>query len=1829
MAKVPDLSMYGAEFAMTSVDGATRVLIRPTQSRWRKDLDTRLRARGWFKWSPAHAGFVATRSIMFGDLRALFPNVGLIDGVAATIQGAKNPPTADGDSATETPERESALSEPDNPTTELDALSTPTVTPANPDTLPIGVKSILGWAIGQLNEAQAALAGVERARGRGHILALEWEDQRERIQKARDKLGEVRELGRKNGEIASVEAYIESLGGEPDLDRYRVTPDASTPRDESGPSPRPVTPQVPTAGQLASFIAVAADSVGALRRMDVERVLREAPAIFRDALAGHIKESRADLVGEVDDVMAEFRAPAPATDVPAQPAQAPGEAPEMPAANLLTAAATVRAEAKGVQPGLAKTFNTLADAIESRNVAALNNILGSMDNKRSRELFVRATGVTLPRTVGGTREAINAWLTGQPGDVVLQFGQAMRDAGLELPGLDVRKWSKDLGSGREVHARLLLGDSQVQVDRFEGGKVVESWDGPMGAEVTRKVREFLGSITTTGTRRSPQFELYAAALRKHQGSLGMFEQVYMDPRLEDGEDRLLLALAEQHGDRFDEIHARIGIEEGRAALKAMPLDARMRLVLGFGEGDRVRFTSTVFSDSPPLEGVAVNIDPTSGSAWRVRIRSDVDAPQGGGKLEWLTYSNAGTFDRVDVDLSPVRQFERLRADSRGLGGAIESACRAFGPVGELSGIFWQRWAAAPGLVEAVRDGSGQEVVDLMADSLLREPWEQRLPATMAAIREAQLSDTASMAVPVPLLDLKDRNAVIRAQVPGSRGQGAAYLHLLAVKEKFDRAFGEADVFAHSEEQRILDVERAVGESDRVSAARNALYAMRQAMSERNAALEAAVENARLLAEPEAHWWGLDVDVLSRAPSARATAGNGWTKSTWRDGDVYTNGHIVDLKGAPHLKGWEKHPWQKSPVKAEDISRVVPSDSPRMATPIGYYAAGGNPAAGIYPVVYFEVPGSDEVFGVADRYYRYMRSRHGAKTTFGWHGEGKPLTVWTSPAGELVGVVQQVSIREPMSAANIRAMVASADALRARLAHAPAGPSLDRAVPEVATPAAEVPPAEPAVVVQAPEQAPAPAPAPLEEKPGDAPAEESAPASGSEAATDIDDLASVRGRKRSDILGDFGQRIGGARKDLYMREGINLAEWTGLEETERAKFAEKPYVWPPVDRATMVANGADPLVAYAVEVLQRSIPLRPATLVTSWESGRRRKDWRPSAEPGAMERYVRVVGNLREAIKSVRSQEDLVAAVQSIPKWDWDWLSRCGNANRKRFGLVENAFRFSCDGSYFIRALTREMEREERLARLRQEEKAARAAAAGTGQSSEEREELEKVVHANITHALNKNANGKSPYAYWISRDDRLTVDLAPSWGPHSAAPVATMAVKFLRAVRSRSVEIEQCPFNGTILAEDAERYLRTAAESLCSGLGGDAGAKKDRAIIEADESVARNLVGCVRTGPAWRDGNITPERFMETFAFRAGEFGNWVNGAERQGALNAAFDGLMDMASVFGLQPKQLGLNGTMAIAFGARGRGGRAAAHYECGRRVINLTRTQGAGSLAHEMGHAIDHFVREALYRPETSALDPFATSHMTKLIDESRKALCLDFGTSPTTALIRTCVATRLWWTEADSVEQLDADCVKALDKARTHPLWEFYARALDRVLPGGERILERPSEARQAILEAVARQGAGAWNWGPLAMYARGLQAIGAAMDPWMTKQGSNFTAARHHSVRTSTYLEDAGWLDQGRKTYYTQPTELFARAVERVVALRLQEKGWRSDYLVEPYSDRTMLVAGRSVSRFPEGAELYRIADVMQAEVPLALQYAEEATRPQAADEDVPPMAACG
>lgn len=157
-------------------------------------------------------------------------------------------------------------------------------------------------------------------------------------------------------------------------------------------------------------------------------------------------------------------------------------------------------------------------------------------------------------------------------------------------------------------------------------------------------------------------------------------------------------------------------------------------------------------------------------------------------------------------------------------------------------------------------------------------------------------------------------------------------------------------------------------------------------------------------------------------------------------------------------------------------------------------------------------------------------------------------------------------------------------------------------------------------------------------------------------------------------------------------------------------------------------------------------------------------------------------------------------------------------------------------------------------------------------------------------------------------------------------------------------------------AKEAHDFIQSNPKDLMAAW--DAVKERDN-VKETDVRRAENRP---RTGADHRQGkDATDAMFMDAFGFRGVEFGKWVaqgeNAKERQGMLNAAYDALLDLANLTGIPPKAISLNGSLGLAFGSRGSGW-ASAHFEPGNLVINLTKTRGAGSLAHEWFHALDNY-------------------------------------------------------------------------------------------------------------------------------------------------------------------------------------------------------------------------------------------------------------------------------
>ncbi len=320
--------------------------------------------------------------------------------------------------------------------------------------------------------------------------------------------------------------------------------------------------------------------------------------------------------------------------------------------------------------------------------------------------------------------------------------------------------------------------------------------------------------------------------------------------------------------------------------------------------------------------------------------------------------------------------------------------------------------------------------------------------------------------------------------------------------------------------------------------------------------------------------------------------------------------------------------------------------------------------------------------------------------------------------------------------------------------------------------------------------------------------------------------------------------------------------------------------------------------------------------------------------------------------------------------------------------------------------------------------------------------------------------------------------------------------------------------------------------------------------------------------------NVSSDELKEAFGFRGVNFGKWVPQDERQKHLNHAHDSFSDLAELLGVPPKALSLNGMLGIAFGAQGSGGGTAAHFVPGVNEINLTRTSGVGSLSHEWAHAMDHYfgVQAGLERDADPFVSELASRHERRwpagaeIRPEIREAF-VSLNKS-----LKERIETPAE-TDARKRDQV-ARARKGLDSfIERHGLdGKISAEVMAQLRAGvaGENV-KLDNSSRKRYPETV---GAIVKNVGEEAGFGKDdIQSLDAVVGMVkMTLDSLKTDAGSGRAIHTQFYkalqgIQNDSKKKQNGKDYWTQPTEMFARAFEAYAFDKLLQSESRNDYLV--------------------------------------------------------------
>lgn len=340
-----------------------------------------------------------------------------------------------------------------------------------------------------------------------------------------------------------------------------------------------------------------------------------------------------------------------------------------------------------------------------------------------------------------------------------------------------------------------------------------------------------------------------------------------------------------------------------------------------------------------------------------------------------------------------------------------------------------------------------------------------------------------------------------------------------------------------------------------------------------------------------------------------------------------------------------------------------------------------------------------------------------------------------------------------------------------------------------------------------------------------------------------------------------------------------------------------------------------------------------------------------------------------------------------------------------------------------------------------------------------------------------------------------------------------------------------------------------------------------------------------------------PEDMVKEFGLRGVEFGHWVNDSSGLYHLKRCSEAFDDLADIIGIDKKDISLNGRLAIAFGARGKGG-ALAHYEPDRKVINMTKHGGAGSLAHEWGHALDNI----LYQYSHGGTESLGLASEAPM-GEGDPKLSLLYENLMTT--IRKPVPG-----EKGGVKKLTVDTEKTqfgsyLPKRREmvkeKGLVETLQHYTDEINQKYDRMMESVKENRRGFYKTPADINK------QVAKYERERTRMlnqlphEIAFDHYRVT-GEHVKGDFEIPTGNSEYYQRMQEMDGKGKAYFAKGAEMFARVFESYVQEKLDKKKRYNNYLV--HSTREKDVTG-SNAPFPKGKErtaIFKALDDLLAHV---------------------------
>lgn len=400
--------------------------------------------------------------------------------------------------------------------------------------------------------------------------------------------------------------------------------------------------------------------------------------------------------------------------------------------------------------------------------------------------------------------------------------------------------------------------------------------------------------------------------------------------------------------------------------------------------------------------------------------------------------------------------------------------------------------------------------------------------------------------------------------------------------------------------------------------------------------------------------------------------------------------------------------------------------------------------------------------------------------------------------------------------------------------------------------------------------------------------------------------------------DFGEKIGGARKDLYrLDRELRVDDITDWSDIDRDKYITKKEVFPRPDYDKLYAEGMDREVLFFIKRIRDALPSKPEPHLPYNVSAEEKRALLHSEQ----EKYIRSVGEIYTKAMELKTFRQCEAFCDQLR--ENENISAKYIHNRKFIKAAD------LDNNYSISLFHRDLVKKQFLYSDSEKKLSKYSVLYYNGSN------ISSVEMYGNRKALEIQAGSGSRY---YSYNNGELGDLN-NW----------KADTYFALDEKRQV---------VLINSETKQQLQEKLLEIENVKAASVNSKKRKGKF-----IPPQLKHIRPTKQDHRQGrNITGEDMMNIFGFRAGEFGNWETENDKQTNLNMSYDAFKDLANSLGISDADVSLGGQLAIAYGSRGVKS-AAAHFEPGANVINLTKMNGAGSLGHEWGHALDFYISQTM--------------------------------------------------------------------------------------------------------------------------------------------------------------------------------------------------------------------------------------------------------------------------